>query len=637
MASRMEKANARAPEAPNAPPFGKADLSNCEREQIQLAQSIQPHGVLLVLSEPEHVVIQASANADEFLALDRPVLGLRLTDFAPGLADCIAPHLRDTLDSIPHAVRCRLGQDIFEGFLHRAASGAQGLVIELERAGPPVAFSEHLLDSLRAIPAAATLRALCDETARIFKAVTGYDRVMVYRFDDEGHGEVFSEQREPGLEPYIGNRYPASDIPQIARRLYERNRVRVLVDVDYTPVAIVPRLSPITGSDLDMSLCVLRSMSPIHMQYLKNMGVAATLVASVVVGGKLWGLISCHHYVPRLMPFEIRAVSELLAEVFATRIAALHSFGQAQAELSVRRLEQRMIEAISREGDWRRAIFDSPRAILEPVGANGAALLIDDEVLTVGDVPGTQELREIGAWLDGRPRAHVIATASLGTEEPEFARLSSVASGVIAAPISRSPGEYLVWLRAERVKTVTWAGNPNEPFLIGSSPFELSPRRSFAQWHQLVKGTSDPWTPADLTAARLIGDTVTDVVLQFRSVRMLIAKNQFDSVTGQVGASDQPVIIADAEGQILLVNASFERLLPEGHRGVTRLRELPVLFADAGEARRRLSDLTAGAAPGGARSAWKGSRAAGGRCSSGPIRSFPRLAKCSASSSCLPT
>ena len=223
---------------------------------------------------------------------------------------------------------------------------------------------------------------------------------MVYRFDDEGHGEVFSERRNPELEAFLGNRYPATDIPQMARRLYERTRVRVLVDVNYDPVPLEPRLSPITGQDLDMSLCFLRSMSPIHLQYLKNMGVGATLVVSLVVGGKLWGLVACHHYEPRFIHFEQRAVCELLAEAIATRIAALESFAQSQSEIFVQRLEQRMIEAVSREGDWRAAIFDSSQSILQPLGASGGALIYEGQIVSTGEVPGTQEIREIGAWLD---------------------------------------------------------------------------------------------------------------------------------------------------------------------------------------------------------------------------------------------
>lgn len=580
-----------ASEPASTPAFGQADLSNCEREQIHLAGSIQPHGALLVVRESDHVVVQASANASAFLGLGEDVLGRALDDVEGDLAACIRPHLNEPLHMIPMAVRCRVGDPPaeFDGLLHRPRGG--GLLIELERAGPPVDLHADVEEALQRILASSSLQTLCDDTARIFKDLTGYDRVMVYRFDEDGHGEIFAECKEPGIESLLGNRYPASDIPHIARQLYVQNRVRVLFDVEYAPVPLEPRLSPITGQDLDMSLCLLRSMSPIHIQYLKNMGVAATLVVSLVVGGRLWGLIACHHYTPRFVHYELRTLCDLLAENVATRIAALESFARAQADLAVRRLEQRMIEAVSRDGDWRSALFDSPQSLLQPLNASGAALLFEGEVLTAGEVPGTHELRDIGAWLDQQPRAPVIATASLASDNPLFAPLVPVASGLIAAPVSNAPGEYLIWLRPERVRTLTWGGNPFKPVVVGDDPSELSPRSSFAKWHQLVEGTAEPWTPTDLSAARLIGETVADVVLQFRSVRMLIAQDQLERVSRQVRLSGHPVVIADAGGRILLTNEAFERLLRAGHSHLHWVEDLPTLFAEPAEVRRNLQGL----------------------------------------------
>jgi light-regulated signal transduction histidine kinase (bacteriophytochrome) len=575
---------------PAAPAFGQADLSNCEREQIQHAGSIQPHGALLLAREPDQLVVQASANAADFLGLAGEVLGCTLAQLQGDLAQCIGAQLEGPLHSIPIAVRCRVGRagSDFDCLLHRPAGG--GLVLELERAGPPVDVAHQLDSALRAIVGCSSLRALGDEAARIFKALIGYDRVMVYRFDDDGHGEVFAERREAHLEPYLGNRYPASDIPQIARRLYERNRVRVLVDVAAASVPLVPRLSPLGGQNLDMSLCFLRSMSPIHIQYLKNMGVCATLVASLMVNGKLWGLIACHHYVPRFVHYEIRALCELLAEAVATRIAALEFSSQAQAELSVRRLEQRMIEAIGREGDWRGALFENAR-LLEPLDASGAALLFDGQIQSAGEVPGTQVLRELAQWLDGRPRTPVLATSCLGVDEPRFAAIAAVASGMLATPVSNSPGEYLLWFRPERVRTVTWGGNPFEAVKLGDDPSQLSPRRSFAQWHQVVKGTADPWTPADLTMARVIGESVADVVLQFRSVRMLIAQDQLAQAAEQVQVSDQAVVIADAQGHILHANAAARQLLVHGNPPPQQLEALTTRFVHPADARRSVREL----------------------------------------------
>ena len=578
------------------PAFGQADLSNCEREQIHLAGSIQPHGVLLVVREPDHVVVQASVNAGALLGLTEDPVGRPLAELPGNLAACIAPHLNvPVLHTLPLGVRCRIGagRRRFDLVLHRPPQG--GLVIELEPAEATPNRARQVEVAIRRILAAVTLRAVCDETARTVRELTGYDRVMVYRFDAEGHGEVFAEERLDALEPYLGNRYPASDIPQIARRLYERNRVRVLVDVGYAPVPIEPATSPITGQPLDMSLCLLRSISPIHVQYLKNMGVAATLVVSLMVGGRLWGLVACHHGAPRTVAFEGRAVCELLAEAVATRIAALESSLRGQAEIAVRRLEQRLVETIPRDGDWRTALFDHSQSVLAPLRASGAGLMFEGQVLSTGEVPGTQQLRDIVLWLDGKPRAPVIATASLGLDQPQFAPIKGVASGLLAVPLSTTPGEYLLWFRQERVRTVVWGGDPSKAVVTGATPADLSPRRSFAQWHQVVDSTSDPWTEADLGAARLIGDTMRDVILQFRSVGMLIAKEQLDRVSRQVAASELPVIVADktsAGGEALLLVSEGFRRLQRGGPTPTRMAEVADLFADPAACRAGLRTLT---------------------------------------------
>lgn len=340
-----------------------------------------------------------------------------------------------------------------------------------------------------------------------------------------------------------------------------------------------------------MSLCFLRSVSPIHVQYLKNMGVAATLVVSIMVGGKLWGLVSCHHYAPRFMPFEMRAVCELLAEVLGTRIAALESFYNSQGDLWVRRLEQRLAEGIRSKGDWQSVLFDSSRSLLLPLAADGAALIFEGQIRTVGEVPGTEDIREIARWIADKPPSPLFCTASLDADAAQFRRLRPIASGVMAGRISGDAQDMLLWFRKERVRTVTWGGNPFKPVTIGNDPRELSPRRSFAQWHQVVEGTSDPWTTAEMTTARLIATCVTDVVLQFRSVRLLIAQDQVERLKEQVAASSQQVLIAAANGKIIESNAPLDDLLQTGNRKITHLDELPLYFAESSDAEIRIKSL----------------------------------------------
>jgi light-regulated signal transduction histidine kinase (bacteriophytochrome) len=572
-----------------SPAFGTADLTNCEREQIHLAGSIQPHGALLVVGAPELEILQASANARAFLALDRDPVGLPIE----ALGDDLWRAARDCAASgapIPYVVRCRGRAAALNALLHRTPDGE--IVIELERAGPRLAKADAIEAALETMLGATTLQSLCEESARLFEEIAGYDRVMIYRFDEEGHGEVFAETRKPDLEAFLGNRYPATDIPQMARRLYVTNRVRMLADVNYAPAPLTPRLSPLTGRDLDMSLCLLRSVSPIHLQYLKNMGVRATLVVSLMVGDKLWGLVSCHHYTPRTLHFEMRSVCELLGEALGARIAALESFWQAQGELSVRRLEQRMVESISRDGDWRGALFDSARSLLLPLAAEGAALIYEGEIRTTGEAPSTEDIRELARWIAPQLQAGPFSTAALGVAAPAFARLTGPAAGVVAARVSADAHEMLLWFRHERVRTVTWGGNPEKPPSSGDDPRELSPRRSFAQWHQVVEGTSDPWSAFDLNVARLMAASVSDVILQFRAASLVIARDHLEQVRVRVHAGEQPALVADAEGAVQEINTAFERLIGAEPGTIRRLSDLAARFQDAPAADERLAWLS---------------------------------------------
>jgi light-regulated signal transduction histidine kinase (bacteriophytochrome) len=587
----MNEADPAGSAAPAPATATEADFATCEREPIHQPGLVQPFGLLLFVSEPDGVVLQASANAAAMLGYDK-VVGKALRDLGGDLAGTVLPRTLEPLDGVPAVLTLHAGADnaAFDAVLHRPPGG--GLIIELEPALPQPHIARQVETALHAFLSCYALKPLCDEAARVFRDLTGYDRVMVFLFAQEGHGEVYAEERRPDLEAYLGNRYPASDIPQVARRLYVRTRVRVTADVGYTPVPVEPLLNPLTGGALDMSLCLLRSISPSHIQFLKNMKVGASLVCSILVGGQLRGLVACHHDTPRRPAFALRGACDLLAEALGTRIAALEAFVQSQAELSARRLEQRLVEAMSRKGDWQTALFDNPLTLLQPIGATGAALLFEGGVQTAGDVPGTDGLRELATWLDSRPRGGPVATNALRDIAPQLASLTPVAAGVLAVPISDSPGEYLVWFRHEQPRTVVWGGDPRKSVEIQGDRRRLLPRASFAKWFELVEGSAEPWSPADLATARLVGDSVADAVVQFRAVRLLIAEDQLAQVRRQVAASSQPLVICDAEGAIGLMNAAMERLLPalQGARP-RHVEELARFFASPGEVRRRLMEL----------------------------------------------
>jgi chemotaxis family two-component system sensor kinase Cph1 len=582
-----------------APPFGQADLSNCEQELIHLAGSVQPHGALFTLRLPQLVIEQVSTNVAEVVGLaPDELLGRPLASLGEGCERRLQELLAKPANgAMPLRFDCVVGgrRRAFEGAAHRV--GSSWLVLELEPNGPspvetvdldgPTIFA-HLTGELERLTAAATIDRLADATVRTFRGLVGYDRVMVYRFDPDGHGQIIAESRDPRLDSLLGHHYPSTDIPQRARELYIRNKLRVLVDVNYHAAPLFPARLPGSGEELDMSLCYLRSMSPLHIQYLKNMGVTATLVASLIRDGKLWGLVACHHYSPRNLRLPVRAAAELLAEVVSTRVSAIESYAHTQVAMQVRRLEQRLTEATSTEGDWRMALLRSPRTLLQPLNASGAALFYDGEVLTTGEVPSSPELRALLSWVEEQPSSEIYSTASIATANPQLQSLTPTASGVVAAKLSTNRPDYLMWFRREQLDTVTWAGNPAKP-MINDDPRELSPRRSFAAWTEIVRGTAVRWSEAELALAGAFAGALIDIIAQVDAVRLLIAESQLDQVRQKVAHAKEPIAVMDARGRISF--ASTMVTAEYGPRAGQVGQDIAEIFADPQELRAILATV----------------------------------------------
>jgi light-regulated signal transduction histidine kinase (bacteriophytochrome) len=562
------------PDTRDSPAFGEADLSNCDRELIQHPGSIQPHGALLVLEASAPRIVQASANVRDVLGFDvGELLGRSIEVLGGDLPAQVWTRVLAGVRATPRPMRGYIERDGtrrgFEALIHR--NGADAVLLELEPVDlvESVNLARNLPQRLPAavgrLGAAPTLDALAVEAVTIFRELAGYDRVMFYRFDPDGHGEVFAEAKEAYLEPYLGLHYPESDIPKRARELYLRNRVRVLVDVNYEPVPLVPRLFPPTGDELDMSMSWLRSMSPMHLQYLKNMGVTATLVVS--------------------LPYSLRAACDLVGEILSTRIAVLENFSQVRTTALVRRLEGRLIEATWTRGEWQRALLEDPRDLLRMVDATGAVLVYDGEVMPVGDAPSTEAVRALVDWVATRTIDGVFASDSLARVVPDFAAVAGTASGVLAVELSHPDREYLLWLRGEQVREVRWAGNPHKPVLPGNDPRDLSPRRSFAVWTEAVRGPPRPWLPAEVNTARAVGASLRDVVLQVRSMSYLITEDRMARLRRALQASADGVLIADGAGRIRFVSEAFSKFFRRPHVHLADMEDLPRHFHDPSAAR----------------------------------------------------
>jgi two-component system, chemotaxis family, sensor kinase Cph1 len=499
---------------------GVVDLTNCDREPIHIPGAIQSYGVLLVLTEPALTVAQVSDNVGDHFPLGvESILGQPLSVLLdPASVDKVRAALREERWYEVNPLLLTANGVRFDGIIHRHEGAA---ILELEPdpgPSPAVAVHHPFRTALMRIQHVNTLPELADVVVEQMRLVTGFERVMFYRFHEDGHGSVDAEAKDPALEPYLGLHYPASDIPAQARRLYLKNWLRLIFDARATPARIVPTLRPDTGGPLDLSFSVLRSVSPIHLQYMANMGTRSAMSISLIVHDRLWGLISCvNHTRPWRVPHEMRAACEFLGRLTSLQIDALDDRALLTLR-AARHATAEALEAVLRQSPAQEllaALFDHPAELMGLVAAEGAALVSTGEPLTCGRTPPPNLLREISAWLDARGELRPFSTASLGALFPRAREASDDASGLLTFALPGAAQQRLLWFRPELIKTVNWAGDPSKPLAAESSE-RLRPRRSFAAWKEEVRFQSHPWTASDLEAADELQRRTIEIDLERR-------------------------------------------------------------------------------------------------------------------------
>ncbi|MEJ3646545.1 ATP-binding protein [Pseudomonas bubulae] len=483
-------------------------LANCADEPIRFPGAIQPHGLLVTLTEPGLQIQQVSANVLTLFGVSaESLLGLPLA----ALSGCEAANavqqaaVFTTLADAPPLALNLLGRE-YEGLLHRD----QGiLVLELElkpddsEIHSTMGKVRNLSRMLQRLQGAKTLTALYEICVREIQALTGYDRVLIYRFQDEGHGQVIAEASSPAMELFNGMFFPASDIPEQARELYRTHWLRIIPNADYQPVPLIPTLRPDTGEALDLSGAVLRSVSPIHCQYMKNMGVLSSMSISLMDGERLWGLISCGHRQTLHVPHELRMACQTIGQVLSLQISALQTLEisrQREAKMdALVRLNAAMVQSTA-------AVFEGlaqmPEALMDLTGASGVAILEDKVLHRYGQCPSPEDTRALYQWFkdSGQP---VFSSHNLSTLHAPAAQYKDIASGLLAMTLPKPVDNAVLWFRREVKESIQWSGDPNKPLNLeaGSNGLRLSPRTSFEIWKVEMDGISSKWSHGDLFAA----------------------------------------------------------------------------------------------------------------------------------------
>ena len=509
-------------------PIEGVDITNCDREPIHIPSAIQPHGVMLVVSDSEddsswHIV-SVSQNSAQYLGtspeslLDKPLDQL-LSNTQIALVKSCLDRAFDAVNPLQLEIQVASKVRLFSAVIHRSGDF---IILEIEPTSEEESitfFDFHSLvkRSLSRIQQATNLAELCQVAVQEIQHIAGYDRVMVYEFDQDDSGSVVAEVKQPTMDSYLGLRYPATDIPKQAKHLYTLNLLRLIPDVSYQPVPMVSAASfDAETTPIDMSLTSLRSVSPLHTEYLTNMGVRATMAMSLVRNNRLWGLLVCHHNRPRIVPYERRTVCEFLAQVIALELNAKVENEDADYKLNLKAIQMSFAEALSRSQSLEEGLTRDAKKLLALTGSTGVALCNRNKITLIGDTPKLLEVEAITDWLGDRfDQGSIYHTTALAEAYLPAQSFESATSGLIALAISKVQRLYVLWFRPEVLQTVSWAGQPDKlSELDESGEVYLSPRQSFERWQQTVKGRSLPWKSCEIEAALELRTAVIGLVLQ---------------------------------------------------------------------------------------------------------------------------
>jgi light-regulated signal transduction histidine kinase (bacteriophytochrome)/CheY-like chemotaxis protein len=488
------------------------DLSNCDREPIHIPGSIQPHGCLLACDPGITVIRRFSANATGILYADGDLKGQLIADL---LGEEATHDLRNAIAQAPDASRPAVLAHLrlpngghFDIAVHRQQDGA---ILEFEpslRRTQPLQLAREMIGRVKDIT---DIDLLIASSAKLVRSVLGYDRVMIYRFEEDGSGKVESEAKRSDLESFLGQYFPATDIPRQARTLYMQNPIRVISDASGVRVALLPEEEE-ARQPLDLSFAHLRSVSPIHCEYLRNMGVAASMSISIILDNKLWGLIACHHYAPKTLTMSERIAAEMFGEFFSLHLLALRQKRKLDTANEARRALDRFLQSASHQTDVDEIFSSALPEFQKLLACDGVGLWMRGRWTAIGAVPPAGEEVALANFVSKASDGRIWVTKSLSADFPD-ADYPEVVSGVLSVPLSQIPRDYLFFFRKERMQTLNWAGNPEKTYEVGPLGDRLTPRKSFAIWKETVRHQAEPWRDADMETAEAIRSATVEIVL----------------------------------------------------------------------------------------------------------------------------
>ena len=555
------------PSVPDARPG--VDFQRCEDEPIRTPGSIQRHGFLLLLDSLNSHIVAASANTSDFLEVPLELLlGAEIESIFEREVLGALRALVLSVEQPPGAVSY-LGAFQMRGKFYTVVTSRSSTnrIVEfelLDRLVSPDMTNQVFSNFVGLLSQLGSEQELCDALTRQVRDLTHFNRILLYRFDEVGHGTVISEENDGVLPSYLGLRFPASDIPPQARELYVLNTVRIIPDANYlssplraaTSLHTTNALPAALGESaqiamLDLSNASLRSVSPIHLEYMRNMGTLSSMSISIVCEGRLWGLISAHHATPRTVPYLVRSACDLLTKLVCTQLVSIRSSASLKKMVHFHGVQRRVLTHMAAENNYINAMADQLEEIMQIADAEGCALVVDGRCRTVGNTPDATSIRRLAAWMDEKHDMEAFESRHLAGDLGWAQEFSGVASGLLAIRISYVRQSYLMWFRPEVLKTVRWAGELASP---EDKTLTLRPRTSFAIWKEQVSGTSARWTEMEIESAKDFRGAVMTISLKRAEEAIQLGEARFLQLTN---ALPHPVWTADDDGSLTYVNQKW--------------------------------------------------------------------------------
>lgn len=500
------------------------DSEFCGSIPLHLVNLIQPHGVLLVLDKKELRILQTSENVSDYLAMPADeLLEKSLADLLP------ESQFKEVLDKVD----AHGGHDKIPFTLNFITEGQEKpfsalmlpqedyLLMELERSTPSpeesfVRLYQHIKYITSILKQAGTQQEIALRAAEELKAFTGFDRVLVYQFDPQWNGIVIGQAKEDDMDDYMGLRFPASDVPKQARDLYFKNPYRLIPTRDYTPVRLIPIVNPLTQRFTDLSDSNLRSVARVHLEYLGNLKVTASMSLPIIIENNLWGLISCHHKTAKHPGYEMRSAMELLSGILSAQLEVKQREENMARRVRLRSIHVKLVEQLYTTPHFADGVLEGESSIKDLLSLTGAAVMYEGHLWVSGATPSDQEIKELSSWLRRNKGSGLFATDTLPHDYPHSKSYKDIASGIIALPINADQGEFILGFRPEVTQTVEWGGNPDNAIQMEADGKSYHPRNSFATYKNVVKNTSMPWLQEEIEAAESLRNAVLEKIIKER-------------------------------------------------------------------------------------------------------------------------